>query len=241
VIRILKGQPQIEASRKGLVQRGLDSSQGWRRAIFRFFYTIRFRKKPEHVAINKSWDVFTILNEVEKYFPDKKIKIYDMGSFNSEMPIVLWNAGYHHITASDFNPMGRSIRWYGNRINFQCEDFYKPDIPPNSLDVITAVSVIEHGFDEDKILKTFSNLLKKGGVVFLTTDFRDPKTSIPEDFTLYGLSYMIFCKSEITRLVESAAKFGLKLLGESDWQMAEYPIDFLNHKFTFIFVAFQKA
>jgi hypothetical protein len=119
-----------------------------------FLYLLRFRKPAEKVAVNKSWDVLSILQLIEKYKPNKDALIYDMGSYNCEIPLALWWRGYRNIMAADFNPIGRVINWYGNKIQFRNENFYKSTVTPHSLDVITALSVIEHGFEQVEFLKS---------------------------------------------------------------------------------------
>lgn len=124
MIRVLESQEQIQASRRRLNELGVDTSRGLSRRLFQLLFALRFRRLPGPVAVNKSWDVLTMLETIQEHFPDKASRIYDMGSFNCEIPLALWRRGYRDIRAADLNPLGRCIRWYGNRIDFHCEDFY---------------------------------------------------------------------------------------------------------------------
>jgi SAM-dependent methyltransferase len=173
--------------------------------------------------------------------PDRSACVFEMGSFNSEIPLVLWRAGYHTIRASDFNPLGRAIRWYGNRIDFRCEDFYNPDLPPTSVGIMTALSVIEHGYDQDKLLRTATRLLAPGGIFLLTTDYREEGVVVPAEFRQFGLTYRIFSRSDIGALVKSAADAGLEPLGPAEWEPSTYPIEWEGWKFTFVIVGFRKV
>ncbi|MEK6579014.1 MAG: methyltransferase domain-containing protein [Bdellovibrionota bacterium] len=240
MLRILSDQNQIDQSRTSLRNLGCDTSRGWRRWLFKTLYRLRFRTPAPAVAFNKSWDILTLLETIQRYCPEPASQIFDMGSYNSEAPLALWSAKYRNIRAADFNPLGRSINWYGNRIQFKCENFYEPDIKPNSLDVITAVSVIEHGYDQKRLIQTINRLLKKGGIAILTTDYHQEKIRIAEDYRLFGLPYQIFSQQEIQSLLSDAVLAGLKPLGDLQWTPSQYPISFLGNQMTFLLLALKK-
>lgn len=240
MIRVLQSQKIIEEARNKLAQLGADSSRGWRRILFKIIYFIRYRKMAEPVALNKSWDTLSLLEIVMKYYPDRNSSIYDMGSYNCEIPLALWSQGYHHIRASDLNPKGRCLRFYGNNIDFHCEDFYRPQVPDGTFHILTCVSVVEHGFNQDFFLQSVSRLLRPEGILLLTTDYHPQKIKIPEDFKIFNLSYLIFSQDEIKALITRAQDFGLSLLGDEEWGNSEYPISFSGHQFTFILLAFRK-
>ena len=135
MLRVLKNRQMIVEARKRLAELGCDSTRGFARTRFQMSYLLRFRKAAPQVAVNKSWDVLSIVEAVEKYCPDKRAQIFDMGSYNCEAPLALWWRGYRNIRAADLNPKGRCIRWYGNNIDFHCEDFYRPALADGSVDV----------------------------------------------------------------------------------------------------------
>lgn len=240
MLKILKDQSQIEDARRRLNEIGADSNSGWRRWLFTTLYTIRYRKKPENVALNKSWDVLEMVNFVEEHCPNKEISIYEMGSYNSEICVSLWNRGYRSIRAADLNPKGICINFYGNAINFVQENFYQPNVPDESLDLILSLSVIEHGWDQERFLEVCQKLLKPGGIALFSTDYHKEKLSIPEDYRLFNLTYMIFSQEEIQTLLNEAPRYGLELVSTPEWSESRYPINFLGHDFTFIVMALRK-
>lgn len=241
MIRILKGEAQIAEARAKLRATGFDTSRGWRRAVYWLLYLARFRRPAEPVAVGKSWDVWTMYEAVNAHAPDRDALVFEMGSFNSEIPLVLWRAGYRNIRAADFNPLGRCIRWYGNQIDFRHEDFYNPDLKPGSVGVMTAVSVIEHGYDQAKLIATAARLLAPGGVFVLTTDYREDGAPVPADFRAFNLTYRIFSRADLESLVRAAADAGLELLGPAEWGPSDYPIVWEGWRFTFAFVGFRKV
>ncbi|MFZ4713408.1 MAG: class I SAM-dependent methyltransferase [Bacteriovoracaceae bacterium] len=243
MIEVLKNSKQISDARKALNQIGADSSTGLARLIYTLRFSLRFRRKVEPVAINKSWDVYRILKTIEKFKPKKETPIYDMGSYNCEIPLALWSQGYRNLYAADFNPLGRSINWYGNNIKFRQENFYESTIEKHSLEVITALSVIEHGFEQVNFFKVCNDLLKSGGLVLITTDFHQKKIAIDPKFTIFNLSYMIFSKEEILSLIDEAKLNGFELIDNNfpdNWSESENPINFLDHDMSFIFLGFRK-
>lgn len=243
MIEVLKNQEQINEARKKLNQMGADSSTGFARKMYQLLFFLRFRRKAENVAINKSWDVLKILETIEKYKPDHSSMIYDMGSYNCEIPLSLWWRGYKKIFAADLNPLARSIRWYCNSIEFRRENFYQSSMPKHSLDIITALSVIEHGYDQVNFFKVCHDLLKPGGLVLITTDFNKTKINIDPNFKIFHLSYLIFSSNDISKLVEEASQNGFELLSterENNWDESENPIHFLEYKMSFIFLGFRK-
>jgi SAM-dependent methyltransferase len=240
VIRVLVNEGQIAEARRSLSRAGCDSSRGWWRFRYVLLFALRFRTWPEPVAVNKSWDVWNILQLVRQAVPDRAASIFEMGSYNSEIPLALWRAGYRRIRAADLNPVGRAIRWYGNAIDFRTEDFHAPDLTPGSVDVMTAVSVIEHGYHQRRLLDTVERLLRPGGVFCLTTDYHQEKLSVPEELRLFGLTYRIFSRSEIEELVAEAGRRGLEPLGDLRWEPSDYPIEWLGRRYTFLLLALRK-
>jgi SAM-dependent methyltransferase len=218
----------------------LDTSRGWRRAIYALRWRLRFRSTPEPVAVNKSWDVWTTYQTILTHMPRRTARVFEMGSYNSEISTVLWCARYHNIRACDFNPLGRASRWYGNRIEFRCEDFYAPDLPSASVDVMTALSVIEHGFHQEKLISIASRLLKPGGLFLFTTDYREEGVIVPETLRPFGLSYRVFSRSDIEALVHAASAAGLELIVSPEWAPSTYPIEWEGFQITFLFVGLQK-
>lgn len=247
MLEILKSTEQINESRKELGALHCDKSFSWPRVYFSARYLLRYRTLPPPVSFEKSWDVLMMLKSVLRYCPAKDAAVLDIGSYNSEIPLAILAAGYKNVTALDLNPIGRSIEWYkldGCRIKFRCENFYESTLPPQSIDALTALSVIEHGFDPDRLFKMAAKLLKKNGLFLITTDFHEPKIGIPNDFKLFGLPYMVFSKSELKSLTAKANEFGFRLLGELHWgdekKPSDYPINWLEKKITFAFIGFQK-
>lgn len=240
MLRILHNWAEVEGARKVLRERRCDFSGGWRRRLFQALFLVRYRSAPPPVAVNKSWDVLTMLDHVLERHPNLSTRIYDMGSFNSEIPLALWSTGYRHIEAVDLDPRGQSVNWYGNGIRFRRENFYDTSIAPETLDVITSLSTIEHGYDQTRLLATAQRLLKPGGTLCMTTDYHEHKLPVAPGFTLFGLPYLIFSRGEIMDLISAAEQFGFVPSGDLVWKESEYPIEWIGHRMTFVFLSLTK-
>lgn len=241
MLRVLQNQMEVAEARQALAACGLDTSRGWRRAMFCAFYTARYRRRPPPVATNKSWEVWHMLRTIETLKPDRRSAIYDVGVVNSEIPLVLWRRGYRDIEGCDVDPHGRAVRWYGNRIAFRWEDFYETSHSPDSVDVITALSTIEHGYRGREFFRAAQRLLKPGGLLCISTDYHEDKITIDPGFRLFGLPYVIFSRSEIEALLGAAVECGFSPAGPLAWASSDYPIEWLGHRYTFIYLAFVKS
>lgn len=182
-----------------------------------------------------------MLTTIHRHVRDRQARTLDAGSVNSEIPLALWKAGYRNVAAVDLDPHGRAIRWYGNRIQFRCGDFYDAPAHAGTLDVVTALSVIEHGYDRDRLLRSLSRMLRPGGIACLSTDYRESPIRIPSEYRLFGLPYRVFCRRDIEGLLEAAGDHGLLPVGDLAWERSEYPIQWLGHRMTFLFLALWKA
>lgn len=241
MLRVLESLDQIEGARARLREMGLDSSQGWRRGLFVSMFALRYRSLPPPVALNKSWDVCSMTDNIRQFHPNRQSRIFDMGSFNSEIPLTLWGSGYRQIHAADFDSRARSINWYGNRIRFRRENFYEPSIAEESLDVITSLSAIEHGYDQQRLLGTAQRLLRKGGTLWLTTDYHETKIPVDPSFRLFGLPYQIFSRSEIEGLLGESEHYGFEPTAQLDWTQSQYPIEWLGKRITFLLLSIRKV
>jgi Methylase involved in ubiquinone/menaquinone biosynthesis len=50
---------------------------------------------------------------------------------------------------------------FADKIKYVVGDFMHTPFPDNSFDVVTAISVIEHGFNPDLLLKEMLRIVKK--------------------------------------------------------------------------------
>jgi ubiquinone/menaquinone biosynthesis C-methylase UbiE len=112
--------------------------------------------------------------------------------------------------------------------------------PDNSFDVVTAISVIEHGFNPDLLLKEMSRIVKKGGHFIGSTDYWSEKIDVKNQ-KIFGMDWMIFSEKEIKEFIEMAKKYSFQIVGDKDFSVKEKPVELLNQNYTFLWFAFQKV
>jgi SAM-dependent methyltransferase len=240
MIRVLQNESQITQARENLQKASLDTSQGWWRKRYEYIHRLRMGCWPIPVAMNKSWDVWSMYTIIRDHVTDYRSQVFDMGSYNSEIPLVLSKSGYQNIRASDLNPLGRMICWYGRSIDFRCENFYEPDLAPQSVAAMTALSVIEHGYDQAQLIATAKRLLRPGGLLLITTDYHEEKIVIPDTFRPFDMSYQIFSKADVESLLHDANQAGFELVDSAEWANSEHPIRWEGMQYTFVMIGLRK-
>jgi len=119
--------------------------------------------------LRKSWDVLKTIEYLEKNL-SKRSAILDIGAYASELICALHQLGYSDLTAIDLNvklsrmPFSDSVRYIVG--NFLYTPFY-----PETFEAITAISVMEHGFQGQELIKEISRILKKGGYFIASVDY----------------------------------------------------------------------
>lgn len=97
---------------------------------------------------------------------------------------------------------------------------YKND----SFDTITCLSVIEHEVDYDSLSRESSRLLRKGGVLYITFDYWNPKVDTT-GIKLYDLSWNILDAADVSRLEVSLGHHGFRMSSNMDWEIKEAVIN----------------
>lgn len=97
-------------------------------------------------------------------------------------------------------------------------DLMKTPYTQKSFDTITCLSVIEHEVDYDKLAKEAARLLRKGGSLYISFDYWNPKVNTDDVGTkLYGLKWNILDASDVTQLELAMGRYGLHMSSNLDW------------------------
>lgn len=86
----------------------------------------------------------------------------------------------------------------------------------NSFDTITCLSVVEHEVDYQLLAKECARLLKKGGKLYITFDYWNPKVDTT-GIKLYDLSWTVLDRELTENLIAALKSEGLNLTSEMDW------------------------
>lgn len=96
----------------------------------------------------------------------------------------------------------------------------------NSFDTITCLSVIEHEVDFGKLSKECSRLLRKGGSLYISFDYWNPKVDTTDVGTkLYGLKWNILDASDVSKLEVALGNHGLRMSSNLDWTIKDTVIN----------------
>jgi len=233
-MKVLQNKSQITKARKELVRKGLSCIDSPFRSFLRHIGFIRGVVVGDQV---KSWDVLETLNFIEEHLA-KDEAILDIGCYASEVPVALHKLCYTNISGADLNPTLQKMP-YSKSINYVETNFMHTKFEDASFKAITSISVIEHGFDGEKLLKEMSRLLKPGGYFISSFDYWPEKIDTT-DIKFFGMDWLIFSKEDVANFITQAADFGLIPVGELDYDGQETPIECGGKKYSFGWLVLRK-
>lgn len=186
----------------------------------------------------KSWDLELAVDILDQQL-SKDANILDIGSFCSEMGPALSLAGYSNLYGIDLNPEILN-QPFCDKIHYAVGDFYHTSAVNSSFDAVTAISVIEHGYDPATMFSEIARVLKPGGLFVASYDYWPEK--IPTSHVIsFGMDWTIFSKNEVVDMVTQAAGHGLSLLNSTyDLEANEPHIRYNGFNYTFGLAAFIK-
>ena len=233
-LEVLKERRQITAARRKLKGQGLSALP----PVWRRWMPGSSHRGPLLVGDwLKSWDVSLTADFLcDKLHQDAAI--LDMGCFCSEMLPVLHRAGFTRLAGADLNP--RVVKMpYADVIDYRCEDFLHGGLPDSSQDAITSISVMEHGYDEPRLLAELGRLLRPGGYYLASFDYWPDKIDTGA-VRFFDMSWTLFSREEVQGLIDAAGAHGLEPVGELDFEAAQRPIKCAGFRYTFAWLALRK-
>lgn len=159
----------------------------------------------------KSWDVLRVLQAVTETTTTAS-PILDLGSVACPVLPCLHGLGYRDLQGVDLDPLIRKMP-FAEEIDYRAVDMTATPWPDSSFDAVTAVSVIEHGFDQGALLDEIARLLRPGGALIFSTDYWPQKIST-EGKKLFGLDWRIFSAEEIEEFIDAARERKLYPVGD---------------------------
>ena len=187
--------------------------------------TIRENSWVEHGLDCKNWDIVRVM----PYLGDGNY--LDMGSYGSSMLYNVSNAGFKGLkygidlaypsgyvlmSPPDYKMPTKGVQCFSG-------DLMNTPFESGLFKYITCLSTIEHEVDLDRFATEVSRLLCKGGRVFVTFDYWNPK--VGEGLVWGGLKWNILCKSQVEELIAVCASKGLILDGGVDWTTQDQVIN----------------
>lgn len=186
----------------------------------------------------KSWDVNLAYNFIEKKL-NVKDSIVDLGCHKSELVPVLNRAGYKNLYGIDLNENTR-FQIDASNFTFKKGNFYEMPMENETMDCVTAISVIEHGYDGEGLFREVSRVLKPGGFFIASFDFWPTKIDVLEK-QFFGLPWIIFDDFEVSKMDNFATKNSFdKIEAAEPFELTEPVINFDGFSYTFAMSIYQK-
>jgi SAM-dependent methyltransferase len=235
-VEVLKAKQDVEVARSRLEARGA-SCLGLETTRPTLLQRLLRRAPPRLGDRVKSWDVLRTAEEIERRYP-RTARVLDIGAFNSEILAVLHRLQFTRLTGLDLNPDVRQMP-FREHIRYEEGNFLHAPFPDGAFDVITAISVIEHGFDAPALLSEMSRLLDHGGSFIASFDYWPEKLDT-RDTKFFGMDWLIFSSQEVRALVAQAAEYGLEPLGPLALEAGEPTVKCAGFDYTFGWMALRK-
>lgn len=182
----------------------------------------------------KNWDSLAALDLVLKT-TTKTARIFDAGGeFYSVILPWLFLYGYKNLIAGNL-VFDKKIK--RGPILYEPTDITKTAHPDEAFDVVTCLSVIEHGVDLDAYFREMSRVLKLGGVLITSTDYWETPIDTRGQMA-YGVPIRVFTKEEIVEALALARRYGLTLLSPLDLTSEEKVVHWKPYDLRYTFLTF---
>jgi SAM-dependent methyltransferase len=233
-MHVLKNKREITNAREYMSALGVDCADGRIKTFLKRFHLISGDRFGDHV---KSWDLLKTIQFINENI-DKKNPILDLGAYCSEILPALECLGYTELIGIDLNPNINKMP-SSNNIKYMIGNFFNTNLPAQSMAAITAISVIEHGFDSEKLLSEVSRLLQPGGYFIVSADYWSKKIDTT-GIQVFGLDWMIFSPEEIKNFFIESSRYGLSPVGALDFETDSAPINWSEKSYTFAWFVLKK-
>lgn len=234
MVEVLRSRTDIELARRELNRRKLSFTSPWWKRFARKAGAWNGIEVGDQV---KSWDVLKTVHFIEMNVPISA-SILDLGAFASELPCILHRLNYSNVVGVDLNPDIRNMP-YANSVRYEVADFMHTPFTNESFDVITAISVIEHGYNAQALLREVSRLLRPGGYFVASFDYWPEKIK-SDGILIFGMDWRIFSEQEVRSFIQEAREYGLMLLGNLDLESTERAISCAGRDYTFAWLVLHK-
>ncbi|GAB4487460.1 MAG: hypothetical protein OHK006_16650 [Thermodesulfovibrionales bacterium] len=236
MFRVLKTRRENEEARAALRRRGLDCLAT---GIFdRLLRAVGMRRTVQVGDPVKSWDLFATVEFIEQNMP-RTSRVLDLGAYASEVLCVLHRLGYRRLSGIDLNPSISQMPHSGS-IRYVEGDIMRTPFPENSFDAVTAVSVIEHGFQEEKLLQELARIVAPGGYFIASVDYWPQKIDTA-GLHVFGLDWLIFSEQDMRRFLARAVAYGFSAIGSLDFGADERVVSWNGKDYTFAWFVLRKA
>lgn len=185
----------------------------------------------------KSWDVWNTVKFIEQHLPQEAF-VLDIGTYASEILSILYRLRYTHLFGVDLD---RYLKRMPNKahIHYIRSNFMTAPFQDGSFSAITAISVMEHGFNGSALLSEIARLIKPGGYFITSFDYWPDKIDTT-GINIFGMSWRIFSKQEVLDFIQHAETKGMKITGELNLDVQKPVMHWGGKDYTFGWLVLQK-
>jgi ubiquinone/menaquinone biosynthesis C-methylase UbiE len=234
-MEVLQSKLQISKARQELRNKRASFIESPLRSVLRKFGLAGGVKMGDLV---KSWDVLATINFLDSHVK-KNEPILDIGCYASEVIVALKKLGYLNLSGADLNSDLKKMP-YQDSIRYEITDFMHTKFDDASFKAITSISVIEHGFDGQSLLKEMSRLLQPGGYFIASFDYWPEKIDTTGIY-IFDMTWTIFSKMEISEFIDEAARYNLFPADEMRYEGKDKVIDCGGKQYTFAWLVLKKT
>ncbi|OGW76066.1 MAG: hypothetical protein A2Z72_01705 [Omnitrophica bacterium RBG_13_46_9] len=196
----------------------------------------RLRLVP-HFMEKKNWDSLAMLDYITKH-AHREAAILDAGaSHNSSILKNLFLYGYKNLTGINLSFRKTERRGV---IRYEFGDLTRTKYPDRSFDVVTCQSVIEHVIEPAKYFREMARILKPGGSLITSTDYRQERVDT-SGIMICGAPWKVFCREGIQSIFEDAEKYSFKLTGPINLRSGEMTCSIEGVSYTYIVFTMRKT
>ncbi len=232
---VLKFKSEIRSARDDMRRSGVSCLTPW---IRKYLNTLGFFSGVTLGDILKSWDVLKTSNFIRDHL-SLETPVMDIGAYSSEILPVLHRMKYSNLTGVDLNPRIKEMP-FASTIRYEIANFMATSFSDASFGAITAISVIEHGFQSERLLREISRLLRRGGYFIASFDYWPEKVDTT-GINIFDMDWRIFSKTEVLAFIKEARGYGLFPCGETDLDAVEKVIHWGGKDYTFAWLALRKT
>jgi SAM-dependent methyltransferase/glycosyltransferase involved in cell wall biosynthesis len=186
----------------------------------------------------KNWDALGALDLILRV-ANPSSHILDAGAEKYSV-ILPWLSRYGFKNLLGINLVFPETQRTGN-ILYEKGDITHTKYDTSTFDVVTCLSVIEHGVDLEKFFREMFRVIKENGYLIVSTDYWETPINT-EGQHAYGVPIKVFCASEIEQLINIARKFNFELTANLNLGCNQKAVNWMPYdlNYTFIMLSFRK-
>ncbi len=222
--------------------------QNWSE-LGRMYQTLTSLDLQPHFVAQKNFDFYFLHQLVNPM--RRTAKLVDLGCGDAGTLVFLQTLGFTDLHGIDLTittatrtrqlvRMARSRRLAVPYHLYQ-GDLTNTPFPAASFDAGICISTIEHGVPLPQFFAEAKRILKPNAWLLVTTDYWEPKITLPPSAVADGLPWKISCKADVEELVRLGKAAGFSLLQDDPIPPCGEPcVSWSNQRYTFVLLIFRR-